>query len=62
MATINGVQVRRALVDTRESLYLIALSTLKAMGLTGRKILGAIMEITGFGGLAESTEGYVQLA
>ena len=62
MATINGVQVRRALVDTRVSLYLIALSTLKAMGLTGRKILGAIMEITGFGGLAESTEGYVQLA
>ena len=62
MATINSVQVRRALVDTRVSLYLIALSTLKAMGLTGRKILGAIMEITGFGGLAESTEGYVQLA
>ena len=62
MATINSVQVRRALVDTRVSLYLIALSTLKAVGLTGRKILGAIMEITGFGGLAESTEGYVQLA
>ena len=62
MATINSVQVRRALVDTRVSLYLIALSTLKAMGLTGRKILGAIMEIIGFGGLAESTEGYVQLA
>ena len=62
MATINNVQVRRALVDTRVSLYFIALSTLKAVGLTGRKILGAIMEITGFGGLAESTEGYVQLA
>ena len=62
MATINSVQVRRALVDTRVSLYLIALSTLKAVGLTGRKILGAIMEITRFGGLAESTEGYVQLA
>ena len=62
MATINSVQVRRALVDTRVSLYLIALSTLKAVGLTGRKILGAIMEITRFGGLAESTEGYMQLA
>ena len=48
MATINSVQVRRALVDTRVSLYLIALSTLKAVGLTGRKILGAIIEIIGF--------------
>ena len=32
MATINGVQVRRALVDT------VALSTLEAMGLTGKRI------------------------
>ena len=56
------VQVRRALVDTEASLNLIALSTLEAMGLTGRTILGAPMEITGFGGSAESTEGYVQLA
>jgi len=62
MATINGVQVRRALVDTRASLNLIALSTLEAMGLIGRRILRAPMEITGFGGLAESTEGYVQMA
>ena len=53
------VQVRRALVDTEASLNLIALSTLEAMGLTGRTILGAPMEITGFGGSAESTEGYV---
>ena len=30
MATINDVQVRKALVDTRASLNLIALSTLKA--------------------------------
>ena len=62
MATINGVQVRRALVDTGASLNLIALSTLEAVGLTGRRILGAPMEITGFGGSAESTKGYVQLA
>ena len=62
MATINGVQVRRALVDTGASLNLIALSTLKAVGLTGRRILGAPMEITGFGGSGESTKGYVQLA
>ena len=62
MATINSVQIRRALVDTWASLNLIALSTLKAMGLAGRRILGALIEIIGFGGSAESTEGYVQLA
>ena len=62
MATINGVQIRRSLVDTRASLNLIALSTLEAVGLVSRRILRAPMEITGFGGSAESTEGYVQLA
>ena len=62
MATINGVQIRRALVDTGASLNLIALSTLEAVGLTGKRILGAPMEITGFGRSVESTEGYVQLA
>ena len=59
MATINGVQIRRALVDTGASLNLIALSTLEVMGLVDRKILGAPMEITGFGGSVKSTEGYV---
>ena len=59
MATINGVQVKKALVDTRASQNLIALSTLEAMGLTGRRIPKAPMEIMGFGGLVESTEGYV---
>ena len=62
MATINSVQIRRALVDTGASLNLIALSTLEAVGLVDRRILGAPMEITGFGGSVESTEGYVQLA
>ena len=61
MATINDVQVRRALVDTGASLNLIALNTLEAVGITGRRILGAPMEITRFGGSAESTEGYVRL-
>ena len=56
MATINGVQVRKALVETRASLNLIPLSTLKAVGLTGRRILGAPIEITGFGGSTKSTE------
>ena len=49
------------MVDTRVSLNLIALSTLEVMGLIGRRILGAPIEIIGFGG-SESTEGYVQLA
>ena len=61
MATINGVQIRKALVDTGASLNLITLSTLKAVGLVDKRILGAPMEITGFGGSVESTEGYVQL-
>ena len=58
MATINGVQIRRA-VDTGASLNHIALSTLEAVGLADKRILGAPMEITGFGGSVESTEGYV---
>ena len=62
MATINSVQVRRALVGTEASLNLIALSILEVVGLTGRRNLGAPMEITRFGILAESTEGYEQLA
>ena len=62
MAIINGVQVRRALVDTGASLNLIALSTLEAVGLVDRRILGAPMEIKGFGESVESTKEYVQLA
>ena len=38
MTTINGVQVIRALVDTGTSLNLIALSTLEAVGLIGKRI------------------------
>ena len=52
MATINGVQIRRALADTGASLNLIALSTLEAVGLVGRRILGAPIEITGYRGSA----------
>ena len=48
MATINGVQIRRALVDTGASLNLIALSTLEVVGLVDKRILGAPMKITGF--------------
>ena len=59
MATINGVQIKRALINIGVSLNIIALSTLKAVGLTGRRILGAPIVITGFGGVAKSTKGYV---
>ena len=62
MATISNVQIRRALVDIGASLNIIALSSMEAVDLTGRKILGAPMEIIGFGGAAKSIEGYVQLA
>ena len=62
MATINGVQIKRALVDTGASLNLIALSNMEAVELASRKILGAPIEITEFEELTESTEGYVQLA
>ena len=62
MATINDVQVRRVLVDIEASLNLITLSTLEVVGLTGTRILGALMEITRLGGSAESIEGYMQLA
>ena len=59
MATINGVQIRRALIDIGASFNLIALSTLEAVGLVDRRILGAPMDITGFGGSVKSIEGYV---
>jgi len=62
MATINGVQIKKALIDMRASLNLSALSTLEAAGMAGKRILGALVEITGFGGAVESIEGYVQLA
>jgi len=60
--TINGVQIRRVLVETGASLNLIALSTLEAVEMFGKKILWSSMEITGFGGTVESIERYVQLA
>ena len=59
MATINGIQIKRALVDIGASLNLTTLSTLEAVGMTGRRFLGAPVKITGFGGAAESTKGYV---
>ena len=62
IATINGVQIRRALIDIGASLNLITLRTLEVVSMAGKRILGAPMKITGFGGTAESIEGYIQLA
>ena len=61
-ATIYGLQIKKALIDIGASLNLIALSTLEAISMAGKRILGASVEITGFGGAVDSTEGYVQLA
>ena len=47
------------MINTVASLNLIALSTLEAIGMAGKRILGAPVEITGFGGVAETIEGYV---
>ena len=50
--TINGVQIRSALVDIGASLNLIVLSTSKVVGMADKRILGTPREITGFGGAA----------
>jgi hypothetical protein len=61
-ASINEVQVRRALVDTGSSLNLIPMNTLQAANISRRKIQGTPMEVTSFGGAAEYTIGHIQLA
>jgi hypothetical protein len=61
-ASINEVQVRRALVNIGSSLNLIPVSTLQAANISRRKIQGTPMEVTGFGGAAEYTIGHIQLA
>uniref|UniRef100_A0A2N9GXZ1 Peptidase A2 domain-containing protein n=1 Tax=Fagus sylvatica TaxID=28930 RepID=A0A2N9GXZ1_FAGSY len=60
-ATINEVQVRRALVDTGSCINLIPLSTIQATEISQKKIQGAPMEIKGFGGVGEYTKGHIQL-
>ena len=61
-ATINGVQIRKALVDIGASLNPITLSTLEAMGMADKRILGTPMKITGFKEAIQSIEGHIQLA
>ena len=60
-AFINQIPIKRALVDTSASVNLISLSTLPAVGISGRKIQGCPMEVTGFGGSSEYTTGHIQL-
>ena len=60
-ATINEVQVRRALVDTSSCINLIPLSTIQAAKISQKKIQGAPMEIKGFGGIGEYIKGHIQL-
>ena len=60
-ATINEVQVRRALVDTGSCINLVPLSTLQVAEISQKKIQGAPLEVRGFGGAAEYTKGHIQL-
>ena len=49
-STINGVQIRRALIDTRASFNLISQSTSETLGMVGKRILGTPVRIMGFEG------------
>ena len=60
-ATINEVQVKRALVDMGSCINLVPLSTLRAVEISQKKIQEAPMEVRGFGGAAEYTKGHIQL-
>uniref|UniRef100_A0A2N9FRF5 Uncharacterized protein n=1 Tax=Fagus sylvatica TaxID=28930 RepID=A0A2N9FRF5_FAGSY len=60
-ATINEVQVRRALVDNGSCINLIPLNTIQAAEIPQKRIQGTPMEIKGFGGVGEYTKGHIQL-
>uniref|UniRef100_A0A2N9G8V4 RNA-directed DNA polymerase n=1 Tax=Fagus sylvatica TaxID=28930 RepID=A0A2N9G8V4_FAGSY len=60
-ATINEVQVRRALVDTGSCINLIPLSTIQAAEISQKNIQGAPMEIKGFRGIGDYTKRHIQL-
>ena len=58
-SSINQIPIKRALVDTGIFINLIPLSTLQVAGISERKIQGCPMEVTGFGGRGEYTEGHI---
>lgn len=60
-ATINEVQVRRALVHTWSLLNLIPVGTLQAVNISKKK-KKAPMEVADFKGTTEHTIGHIQLA
>ena len=61
VALINQIPVKRALVDMGTSVNLIPLSTLQVAGISKNKILGHLMEVTGFGGRGKYTARYIKL-
>ncbi len=61
-ASINKVQVQRALLDTSSSLNLIPKSTLQAAIITRREIHSTPMKVTSYGGATEYTMGDIPLA
>ena len=60
-ASINQIPLKRAWVDTSASVNLIPLSTLQAVGISKRKILGSPMEMKGFCRRGKYTVGHIQL-
>ena len=60
-ASINQISIKRAFVDTGAFVNLIPLSTLKAVGISERKIQGCPMEVIGFEGRGEYIVGHIQL-
>lgn len=47
---VNGVQIRRALIDTKASFNLISLSTSEVVCMFGKRIPGTPVKIMGFRG------------
>ena len=58
-ASINQIPIKRALVDTNASIYLIPLSTLRVAGISERKIQRCLMEVTAFGRGASTCRPYL---
>ncbi|KAK9943691.1 hypothetical protein M0R45_009292 [Rubus argutus] len=60
-AQVNGVFIRRALVDTGSSVNIVPLSVLKAAGIPTSRIVKSAVTISGFDNGSEDTMGYIQL-
>ena len=60
-AWINGVHIRRALVDTGSSINIIPLAVLTAAKIPLKRIIKSEIQITGFGNKSEMCMGFIQL-